>query len=64
MSYRITATRDRNGTDERCDTAEVLGDAYGRSYPDRESAEAACRALQDSVEEYGLDPATVYEVVS
>lgn len=62
--YRITASFSRDGRiDEATDTVETLGEAYQRTYTERDDAESACEDLQASVEEYGLHASTTYRVV-
>jgi len=62
-TYRITASFTRDGQTQASDTAETLGEAYQRTYADRDDAESACEDLQASVAEYGLRPSTAYSVV-
>lgn len=61
-TYRITATFERDGQILNANQAEVLGDAYGRTYASREDAEAEAERMQGEVEDYGLDATTTYHV--
>ena len=61
--YGVGATYLDGDTVVDTSTAEMLGDAYGRSYADREEAEEAATSLQDEAAEYGIDPAVRYGVV-
>lgn len=61
-TYRITATFERDGQIQSANQAEVLGDAYGRTYDSREEAERVAADMQDEVEDYGLDATTTYSV--
>lgn len=61
-TYRITATFERDGQILSANQAEVLGDAYLRTYASREEAEQVAADMQDEVEGYGLDATTTYSV--
>ena len=61
-TYRITATFERDGQIQSANQAEVLGDAWGRTYDTREEAERVAADMQDEVEDYGLDPSPTYSV--
>jgi hypothetical protein len=61
--YTIRATYKRDGQVLECSQAEVLGDAYGRTYWMREEAEREAEQLQDELHEYpDLDQSTTYSV--
>jgi hypothetical protein len=48
---------------ESQNTVEFLGGAYGQIYKNRWAADFMVKQLQSSVEEMGLDPSTMYEVI-
>lgn len=61
-AYRITATYQRDGQTLDSNQAEVLGEAYGRTYPTEAEALEVARRMQREVGEYGLHPTTRYYV--
>lgn len=61
-TYTITATQQQGGQTISANQAEVLGDAYGRTYATREEAERVARDMQSEVAAYGLDASTTYDV--
>lgn len=60
--YRITASADHHGTRIDTSTAEYLGESWGELYATEEDALRVAAELQGSVEDYDLDPSTLYEV--
>lgn len=60
--YRVTASYERDGLLLDASQAEVLGDAYGRTYATEAEAEAVAQELADTIADYGLDPTTTYSV--
>lgn len=72
-TYTVTASSERDGQVIDCSQAEVLGEAYGKIYTDRDEAQAAVNAIAEAVaaDDCELDPTTAgsineqtYEVVS
>lgn len=61
-TYQIAAYIPNGSIKADTTTPEYLGDAYGVHYSTREEAEDVAEELQDDLTEYGLHPATVYEV--
>jgi hypothetical protein len=60
--YRITASYEDNGTLCSANTAEVLGEAYGRYYDTEEAATAKAEDMAGDIEDYDLDESTKYYV--
>lgn len=60
--YRISASFERDGQVQDCSQAEVLGDAYGKTYFDRADAEEAQEECEEFLSETDLDPSTEYFV--
>ncbi len=60
--YRIQASFERDEQILDCSQAEVLGDAYGRTYATEAEAQDVADDLQDAVGEFDLDPTTHYHV--
>lgn len=61
--WKVVATFKCDGQEVSCNTPEVLGDAYGTTYPTQVQAEEAAQELQDSIAEFELDDSTEYDAV-
>ena len=59
MSYRIIAT----ARDSDASTPEYLGACWGSVYSSRDDAEREAAALRATVDDFGLDHETTYDVV-
>ncbi len=61
--YQIRASFSRDGQIQACDSAEVLGPAYGLYYATEGAAQAEVDSLQESLDDTDLDPTTEYSLV-
>lgn len=63
-TYAVGAYLDRDGQRLSMDQAEVLGEAHGVIYTDRDDAESAQSDCEGELSDTDLDPATQYVVES
>lgn len=61
-TYTVTASFERDGQCLACNQAEVIGDAYGVTYTDRDEVQAAVDELTESLSDTDLDPSTTYGI--
>jgi hypothetical protein len=59
-TYTVSASFERDGQCLACNQAEVLGEAFGVTYIDRDEAQEAVDELTESLSDTDLDPSTTF----